>query len=419
MVNDPAQLGAPGMAGGGLRPEQALLRITLAVMMAMSLWLTASALAPTLASWWHLSLGDTLWVTSAVQLGFVAGALLSATMGLPDRVPPRTLFTVAALAAALANGLFIWLGSWAWLGLGLRFLTGMALAGVYPVAVQLVAGWFPRGRGLATGILISGLVLGSALPHLMLSLGALGHWQWLMGGCSILALAGAALVRWLPDSPQPFRPPAFRWGDLGAVLHDRPVMLANLGYFGHNWELYAMWSWLPLFLLQSLSPYWHGAALDIRTAWVAFIGIGLAGALGSLLGGWAADRWGRTITTVGALAVSGGCTLLIGGTYGGVPWVTVLVVLLWGTSVVADSAQFSTAVTELSDRDRLGSALTLQMAIGFLITMGSIGCVGWLLPLVGWQWAFWPLVLGPVAGIAAMLSLRRRPEAIRLAHGRR
>ncbi len=394
--------------------------VTLAVTLTMSLWFAASAVAPALVLLWRLPNGAA-WLASTVNFGFVVGALASAGSGLPDRLPPRRLFVGAALAAALTNGLFISVGRWVLPGLILRLLTGVALAGVYPVAVQMVTGWFPRQRGLALGILIGGITVGSAMPHLLLGLGLVATWPRVMAESSALALVGAALVGGcLPgrsgDAPRPL---AFRWDHLGYVLRDRPVILACIGYLGHNWELYGMWSWLPLFLASSWSGYFRASALVAWTAWAAFAAIGVAGAGGALLGGWTAERWGRTATTIGALAVSGLCAAGIGLTYRLDPALTLLVAIVWGGAVVADSAQFSTAVTELTTRDYLGSALTFQMATGFLVAVAAVAVVGWLQGLLGWPMAFYPLLLGPGAGIGAMLALRCRPEAALLAGGRR
>lgn len=302
----------------------------------------------------------------------------------------------------------------------LRGLTGAFLAVVYPVAVQWVASWFPRQRGLAIGVLIGGLTLGSALPHILVGLPLLEHWQGVMLGSAGLATVSWALVWWVvPEQPGVFQPPAFHWDRVGSVLRDVPVMWANLGYWGHMWELYAMWTWLPVFFLASWTAYAHGDTLVRWAGGASFAVIGIAGLAGALAGGWAADRWGRTRATTWALGVSGSMSLLIGFTYRQAPWLTLLIGVIWGFSAVADSAQFSTAVTELSSPSLQGSALTLQMAVGFLLTIGSIDLVGWLQPLMGWPYVLMTLAAGPVIGMGAMHRLRQRPEAVKMAHGRR
>ena len=360
------------------------------------------------------------WLTASVQLGFVAGALVSATLGLADRFQPRTLIGWGAFGAALTTVALLGLSHGGWAPFVLRALTGACLVLVYPVAVQWVARWFPRQRGLAVGILIGGLTVGSALPHLLVGLPLLQHWQAVMAGSAGLAVVSWALVLWVvPEHPDAFHPPAFRWNKVGAVLRDQPVMWANLGYWGHMWELYAMWTWLTAFFLTSWASYWTGQTLVGIVGAASFVVIGLAGFGGALAGGWAADRWGRTRATIGAMSVSGAMALLIGFTYRQAPWVTMLVALVWGFSVVADSAQFSTAVTELSPAALQGSALTLQMAVGFLVTIGSIDLVGWLEPIIGWSYVLMVLAVGPAIGIWAMARLRNRPEALKLAYGRR
>ncbi len=409
--------------GAGRPPASrwiALVWITLAELLAMSVWFSASAVTGALTRQWHLSGTAVTWLTSSVQLGFVGGALISATLGLPDRIRPRTLMAWGSMGAALSTAAilgFPYGGLWPFVS---RSLTGAFLAVVYPIAVQWVASWFPRQRGLAVGILIGGLTLGSALPHILVGLPLLENWQGVMLGSAGLAVVSSALVWWVvPEQPGSFHPPAFHWDRVGSVLRDAPVMLANLGYWSHMWELYAMWTWLPVFFLASWAPYVHGEALVRWAGGASFVVIGLAGVAGALTGGWAADRWGRTRATAWALGISGSMALLIGFTYRQAPWLTLVLGLIWGFSVIADSAQFSAAVTELSSSSLQGSALTLQMAVGFLVTIGSIDVVGWLQPVIGWSHILMLLALGPAVGIWAMHRLRQRPEALKMAHGRR
>ena len=386
----------------------------------MSVWFSTSAVTGALVLQWHLSGTAVTWLAASVQLGFVAGALISATLGLADRFHPRRLMGWGAFGSALTTIALVELPHGGWIAFVLRALTGTCLAVVYPVAVQWVARWFPRQRGLAVGILIGGLTVGSALPHLLVGLPLLQHWQRVLAGSAGLAVFSWALVLWVvPEYPGPFHPPVFRWDLVAAVLRDQPVMWANLGYWGHMWELYAMWTWLPGFFLASWVTHWKGTTLLGIAGIASFAAIGLAGLAGALAGGWVADRWGRTRATIGALGVSGAMDLVIGVTYRQAPWLTILVALIWGFSVIADSAQFSAAVTELSPASMQGSALTLQMAVGFLITIGSIDLVGSLQPIIGWFHVFMLLAVGPVVGIWAMARLRGHPESLKLAQGRR
>lgn len=394
---------------------RALAVLTTALVLAMSTWFSASAVLPQLRADWDLSRSAGAWLTIAVQLGFVAGAVVAAATNLADLVPPRRLVAVGATAAAAANlGLVACDGPAT--ALPLRFATGAALALVYPSTFKDVATWFVTGRGLALGVLAGGIALGSALPHLVNALGGV-RWEVVVVATSALSLTGGAVALTLGrDGPYPFPRAVFDPRQARAALAHRGVRLATLGYLGHMWELFAMWTWLVVFLTDVLAR--HGVD-DPRApaAWATF-GAVASGAVGCWLGGLLGDRWGRTRTTSAAMAVSGGCALLI-GLVRDAPLVVVLAVAaVWGASVIADSAQFSTMVTELADQRYVGTALTLQLAGGFLLT----GLTIWLVPHAtaawSWQWAFAILVPGPVLGVVAMLRLQRSPHAAALAGGR-
>ncbi|WP_372910245.1 MFS transporter [Salinigranum sp.] len=397
---------------------QALLVLAVAELFAMSLWFSASAVAPELASTWGLTPAQTGLLTSAVQVGFVVGALLSAVLTLSDTVPPRYLFAGSSVAGA---GLTVLLASAvdsAFPAIGLRFLTGVALAGVYPPGMKVAAGWFREGRGLAIGTLIGALTVGSALPHLVRGVGGIGRPTLVLLSAAGLATLGGVLVLFVRPGPHQAPAAPFDPGAVKRILVDRGTLLANLGYFGHMWELYAVWTWIPAFLAASFALTDDPLATPQVAALVAFGTIAVGG-LGALVAGVGADRFGRTTVTSASMLVSGAASLLAGVVFGASLLLVVPFVLVWGFAVVADSAQFSAAVTELTEGSYVGSALTVQTALGFLLTTVSIQLVPRLVAVVGWRWAFAPLAIGPALGTLAMLRLRARPEALRLAGGRR
>jgi len=392
--------------------------LSLAELSALSLWFSASAVLPALARDWQLGDAGRAWLTNAVQLGFIVGTLGSALANLPDVWSPRRLMMVSALAGGVANAaVALWVDS---LGpaLALRFLTGVCMAGAYPPAMKIMATWFREGRGLAIGILVGALTVGSAAPHLIRGVTDLPWRHTLLAATGLAFVAAAIVARFVDEGPYRFPSARFDLRMAAAVFRERGARLACLGYFGHMWELYAMWAWIAAFLADSLAARGGGSYGGLNASAAAFAVIA-SGALGCWLGGIVSDRWGRTTSTIVAMAVSGLCALLIGLTFGGSPGLTLLVAVVWGITIVADSAQFSTAVTELSPPAYVGTALTTQTCVGFAITMVSIWLIPPIVQAIGWRWAFGVLAVGPIFGVAAMARLRALPEAVSLAGGRR
>lgn len=385
---------------------RALVWIGLSELFALSLWFSASVIAPELIEVWNLSSNSEGWLSTSVPIGFVIGALFSSYFGVADRFNPRKVFAVSVFLGAILNALLI-LVDYAFFGILLRILTGITLAGVYPIAVKILSQWFPQKRGFAIGILIAALTLGSSLPHFVIMFFSSLNWKLVIICTSALALLSAIIVTYiLEDAPIMSEKSPFSLKLIKKVVTNKPVMLANYGYFGHMWELYAMWTWLPAFLTASFSayspefPHWF-------IALSSFISIGIAGGIGCVVGGLISDKIGRANLTIISMFISAICSILIGFTFGQFIWITLIICIIWGMSVISDSAQFSAAVSEIAEVEYVGTALTFQMCIGFLITIFSINLIPIIQRIVGWEWVFTILAIGPILGIVFMVKYRR------------
>ncbi|WP_342451424.1 MFS transporter [Neoroseomonas nitratireducens] len=369
--------------------------LCVAVALTLSVWFAGTAAVPRLLADGLVTPGRAAWLTAAVQLGFVAGTLVSAVLSLADRRDPRRLFMASALVAAAATLAQTLVAPSGAAALALRFVAGAAMAGVYPVGMKLAASWSRGDLGVLIGLLVGALTLGSALPHLIPTLlGGIG-WRAAYLGAGILAALGGLTILAFRAGPLMGARPPFRPSQMLEAWRNPGLRLANIGYLGHMWELYAMWAWIGLFLAMVLGHAGVGPLV---------FGVVAAGAIGSVLAGLVADRWNRARVAAGCMVVSGCCALVIGAT---APWpmLALAIAFVWGFAVVADSAQFSACVVSLSPPDYVGTMLTVQTSMGFLLTAVMIGVLPWMMATLGFAAAFALLGIGPLVGAVAMWRL--------------
>ena len=376
-----------------------------AELLGMSLWFAGSAVAAQFALRWTLTPGETGWLTTIVQLGFVCGTAVAALLNLADVIPSRVFFPIAALLGAAANAGVVAAGSYP-TALVLRFFTGFALAGVYPPAMKMASTWFRARRGLAIGTVVGALTVGKATPYLVHALPNAGPAAVVLTASGCATFAALLIALFYRDGPYPFPPRPFSWRLVRDVFERRRWRLATGGYLGHMFELYSFWTWIPVFIGASVAA--EGVPASAHTsALVSLVAFGTIaiGGIGCVWGGLAADARGRERLVMLAMALSGACALLIPFAYGRTLWVLGPLAWAWGFFVIADSAQFSALVTEAVEPHAVGTALTVQTSLGFLLTMVSIQLIPPLVATVGWRWAFPILALGPVCGIAAIRRL--------------
>ena len=390
-----------------------LVVLSLAELLGMSLWFAVSAASPALRAVWGLSASEAAWLTTIVQLGFVVGTAMLAVLNLADIIPAKILFATSALCGAAANAAILIAPGYE-TAVGLRFLTGFFLAGVYPPAMKMIATWFRASRGLAIGTLVGALTIGTATPYLVRSLPNLGLRSVVLAASAGAVMAAFLVLAGYREGPYPFAPRAFSWGHVREVAAIREWRLATTSYLGHMFELYAFWAWVPAFLAASVAAETTGPFRARRfISLLAFATIAVGG-FGSVWGGLFADKRGRERLVTISLCVSGACCALSGLLYGGPLWVLGALAMTWGFFVIADSAQFSTLVTESVPPHAVGTALTMQTSLGFLLTMLPMQLLPHIARSVGWRWSFTVLAIGPLVGIAAirrLAALRQRQVA--------
>lgn len=373
----------------------------------MALWFVSAAILPSMAREGEISQAAQAALSSAVQAGFVVGALAYAILGVADRFDPRRVFAISAILAGIANACLLIAPLGGTVAILLRGLTGALLAGVYPVGMKIAIGWGLRDRGLLVGALVGALTLGSALPHLIAILGG-AEWRPTVAITSVAAvMAGLALFG---VSLGPFHVRAARF-DPTAIFSawtNRRIRFAYFGYLGHMWELYSMWAWIGAATAVS-----YGVTLaEPQAQWwgtlTAFLAIA-AGGITSVLAGFWADRIGKANVASLAMIVSGTAAIATAISFGGPVAITFALALIWGAAIVPDSAQFSALVADAAPPEQAGSLLTFQTAIGFALTAFTVQATPLFAAAVGWPITFAVLAVGPAFGVLAMQRLRALP----------
>ena len=367
--------------------------LAVALVLAMSTWFSTAAVLGQLTAAWDLGSTAKSWLIIALQIGFVVGAAGSSLANLADRIAPRRLMLIGTTGAAIANAAIIPLNAYG-PALVARFMTGVFLAAVYPPALKAMSSWYRAGRGYALGVMIGALTLGSALPHLINGIGEL-DWQVVIGATSALTLVGGLLAERLgSEGPYATAAAPFDPAKLRSVVNNREFRLASLGYFGHMWELYAMWAWIAAF--------YGDVFINQRSASIAAFGTIGIGAFGCVYVGSLSDRQKRSTAAGLAMRWSALASMVTGFLVSAPPAFVLMVGLVWGFWVVADSAQFSTIVTEVVEPESVGTALMLQLALGFVLTVLTIFLVPVVRDASNWGFAFMLLAPGPIVGAFAM-----------------
>jgi MFS family permease len=383
------------------RPAHILPIIIFSQFTGTSLWFAGNAVINDLQRNWGLAEQSVGYVTSAVQLGFILGTLVFAILAIADRFSPRLVFFICSVTGAITNLLLLFAPEGLSGLLILRFATGFFLAGIYPVGMKIAAGWYEKGLGRALGYLVGALVLGTAFPHLLRGLGTELPWQQVMVGVSVLAAAGGLMMLLLvPDGPHLPKGSAFSLHTLPVIFRSPLFRASAFGYFGHMWELYTLWAFIPVWLLA----YADNFSIELNVSLWSFIVIAV-GFLGCAIGGQLSRKVGSARVAAAQLLVSGICCVLSPLIFHADMSIFIIFLLIWGITVIGDSPQFSALNAENAPREYVGSALTIVNSIGFFITVISIQLTSFLLPIIGPEFVFWLLIPGPLLGLMALRPL--------------
>jgi len=378
--------------------------LLIAEVAAMSVWLVSAAILPEMLREAPLSPFRQAALSSSVQAGFVLGAMLSALLGLADRFDPRIVFALSAAGAGLANAALLVAEPGGALAIGARVLTGVFLAGVYPIGMKIAVGWGQRDRGFLVGALVGALTLGSASPHLIALAGG-ADWRSTVAVASLASFAAGLLCLAVAIGPHHGTAIRFDPHVITTAWTNRRVRLAYAGYLGHMWELYAMWTWIGVATAASYGATMVTGDAERLAKVTAFVAIG-AGGLACAVAGRVADRVGKANIAIIAMALSGTSALAAAATFAGPVWLTFAIVVVWGLSIVPDSAQFSALVADAAPPEQAGSLMTFQTALGFALTLLTVQVTPVMAAALGWPMVLTALALGPAFGIGAMLRLR-------------
>jgi MFS family permease len=390
--------------------------VSISLLFSLTVWFSANAITPQLINLWNLNQVNLALLSTILIIGFVIGGFIYSVFNLPDIFKTPLFFSFNALLAALGNFLAAISPNFV-IFISFRFITGFFLAGVYPTSMKLISSWYKRNRGFAIGILLGALTSGSGLPYIF-NLTGLPNWRILLSISSLLALIGSILIYlFIQEGPHLVQGAKFKFSNIKELFGKKSVRYANYSYFGHMWELYAFWVWIPKFLQEVHSRTNPGIDVNFYFSLGTFL-IFISGALGNIIGGKVADKIGRTKFNILMLTVSGASSLVIGFFLQN--YILALVIaVIWGLTVVPDSPQYSAMISELSDPAYIGTSLSIQTTIGFAITNITI----WLLPLIvgliGWTFGFSFLVLGPIFGIISLIKLRKEPDSEKIALGKK